>query len=296
MNADHLQTVLNDAASQAGLQLDGPRAIRIGENAIFRLRPGVVARISRKGQLATARKEVAVARWLQNEGVQAVQVLNEVEQPIAVQGHAVTFWRELPPHEDGTRVELAAALRSLHALPVPGDFALPHLAPFEGLAERIETAVTFSDTEKEWLRRHLASLRADYDHLPEGEPHAVLHGDAWPGNIVRSTRDGEILVIDLERFSVGPPEWDLLHTAISYSTVGKLSHGEYAEFVDMYGLDVLAWPGYPTLRDIRELRLTLFASQMAAENPQSSDQAAHRLACIKGEQGERPWKGWEAVP
>ncbi|MDX8037633.1 aminoglycoside phosphotransferase family protein [Lentzea sp. BCCO 10_0856] len=296
MNADHLHAVLNDAVSRAGLTSDRPAAIRIGENAIFRLRPGVVARISRQGQLETARKEVAVARWLQKESVQAVRVLGEIQQPISVCGHAVTFWHELPPHENGSRVELAASLRSLHQLPVPREFELPLLAPFEGLAERIESAATFSDAERQWLRRHLDDLRAEYDRLPQGKPHSVLHGDAWPGNIVRSTGDGEILVIDLERFSVGPPEWDLLHTAISYATVGKLSHVEYAEFVDVYGLDVLDWSGYPTLRDIRELRLTLFAAQMAAENSQSTGQASHRLACLKGELGERPWKGWEAVP
>jgi hypothetical protein len=63
------------------------------------------------------------------------------------------------------------------------------------------------------------------------------------------------------------------------------------------GFDVTTWSGFSVLRDIRELRWTTFAAQHAASNPERyADQAAHRLACLRGERGPRPWSGWRAVP
>ncbi|PRY31701.1 phosphotransferase family enzyme [Umezawaea tangerina] len=44
-----------------------------------------------------------------------------------------------------------------------------------------------------------------------------MHGDAWVGNVV-ATDDGQVVVLDLERCSVGPPEWDLVSTAIKYTS------------------------------------------------------------------------------
>jgi hypothetical protein len=50
-----------------------------------------------------------------------------------------------------------------------------------------------------------------------------------PGNVV-ATDDGEVFLLDLERFSVGPPEWDLVATAIDHTTFGILSHDGYKRF------------------------------------------------------------------
>lgn len=66
----------------------------------------------------------------------------------------------------------------------------------------------------------------------------AVHGDAWPGNIVR-TVDG-VLMMDLERFSVGPPEWDLVSTAVRAMTTGAVSMREYDRLCAVYGYDVTA--------------------------------------------------------
>ena len=46
--------------------------MRLGENALYRLPGGIVARVSRVGQFAAAAREVAVARWLEANHVPAV--------------------------------------------------------------------------------------------------------------------------------------------------------------------------------------------------------------------------------
>ncbi|MFJ5984482.1 phosphotransferase enzyme family protein [Lentzea sp. NPDC092896] len=294
MNADALRPVVLAAAAHAGASGDNAHLIRLGHNAIYRLRKAVIARIARVDRLAVARKEIEVARWLTGVGLPVVRPIEDIDQPIVVRGHAVTFWHELPPHNYASRVELATVLRELHTLPAPG-FDLPKLDPFEGLARLIDSASSTAGGEQDFLRSHLAQLQAQYTALPAGLPQCVVHGDAWPGNIAR-THDGSLLVLDLEQIAVGPPEWDLLHTAISHATVGIVPEREYQDFCRKYGLDVTDWQGYPVLRDIRELRLALFAAQIAADDPRQQQQATHRLACLRGDLGPRPWSGWTAVP
>lgn len=296
MDSDETLSVLHRASAAAGVNSDGVEVIRLAENAIYRLRGGVVARISRTGQSLTAAKEVNVARWLQDSDVPAVRVIPDIEQPVHVDGRTVTFWHKLPPHHYGTTADVAASLRALHKLPQPDAFELPELAPFVRLAQRIESANTISVDDQNWLLGRLGDLQAAYDDLPLGLPRCVVHGDAWSGNVV-VTADGVILLLDLERCSIGPPEWDLVSTAVSYVTTAKIDTEEWTAYCETYGYDVTSWEGFEVLRDIRELRQTTMAVQVAATDPERyAYQAAHRLACLRGQRGPRPWSGWRAVP
>jgi aminoglycoside phosphotransferase len=288
-------TVLRVACNRAGLDSRGAEPIRLGENGIYRLPGGIVVRIARAGQLRSARKETDVARWLESCGVPAVRVLPDLDQPIDVNGRAVTFWRELPPHQHGTPAQVADALRRLHDLDPPTSFELAPIAPFVRLADRIDNAATLGDDDRMWMRERLAHLQRRYADLPAGLPPCVVHGDAWVGNVV-ATPDGTVILLDLERCSIGPPEWDLVHTAIKHTSFDWITADDYAAFCQTYGHDVTTWEGFALLRDSREFRMTCMAAQIAAENPNTHDQAAHRLACLRGDQGARPWAGWRAVP
>jgi Ser/Thr protein kinase RdoA (MazF antagonist) len=294
VNPPDTDSVLRTACKHVGLDAAGAQIIRLGENALYRLANGVVARVSRAGQTDAATKEVNVARWLHSIGIAAVEVASDVEQPVVVDDRAVTFWLELAEHRNGTPVEVATALRMLHAVEPPTAFTLPNLAPFVRLSERIAAAVTLSSDDRQWMRAHLADLRRRYDDLPAGLPPCVVHGDAWVGNVVSA--NGATLFLDLERVSIGPPEWDLVHTAIKHSSFGWITAADYASFAGVYGHDVTNWDGFTLLRDVREFRMTCMAAQVAATNPASVDQAAHRLACLRGLRGVRPWPDWRAVP
>ncbi len=296
MNVDDTLTVLYKASAAAGVNSDGAEVIRLAENAIYRLPGGVVARISRAGQDTAATKEVNVARWLADSGVSAVRVVRDIDQPVQVDGRAVTFWHELPPHDYGTITDVAAALRELHQLTPPETFELPALVPFVRLTQRIEAATTISADDQHWLLDRLSELKTAYDNLPPGLPRCVVHGDAWSGNVV-TTADSAIVLLDLERCAVGPPEWDLVSMAVAHVTTAGIDAKEWDIYCETYGHDVTTWEGFDVLRDIRELRQTTMAAQVAATDPQRyADQAAHRLACLQGQHGPRPWSGWRAVP
>ena len=283
-----LAATLATACKQAGLPTGGAEPIRLGENAIFRLPGRVVARIARPGQRAAAQREVAVSRWLNAAGVATVAVWDDIEQPIEVDGRSVTFWDELPPHVPGSLLQVAAVLRQLHALPMPADNLLGVLDPFVRLRERIHQAVTLPEGDWAWLAARLAELEQEWATIGTATPPCVVHGDAWTGNVV-ATSDGHVILLDLERCSVGPPEWDLVSTAVKYVTFGQVSAAEYRQFCDAYGRDVTSWSGFTVLRDIRELRVTCYVAQQAAEHPQFADEASLRVACLQGRRGPRPW-------
>jgi aminoglycoside phosphotransferase len=287
------RNALQAAGGMASVEVDGAELLRAGENTLYRLPGGVVARVGRVGQAKIAAKEVAVARWLEANGVPAVRAVAYIAQPVLVDARAVTFWRELPPHRHGTPPEVAMALRRLHGLPPPTDFELGPLQPFTRLRERIAEAPWLADDDRSWLTEHLAHLEAEYKTLPAGLPYCVVHGDAWVGNVV-ATEDGTVVLLDLERCSVGPPEWDLVSTAIKVSSIGSVSQTEYDEFTRIYGHDVAGWAGFRTFRDIRELRITCYAVQQAGAQPRFRSEAQRRVDCLRGKRGPRPW-GWVAV-
>ncbi|MFD7652668.1 hypothetical protein ACFV4N_01650 [Actinosynnema sp. NPDC059797] len=88
---DDSLAVLNAAAAAAGLDATGAEVLRLGEDDLYRLPSGVVAR---GGQVRAAAKEVRVARWLEDNDVSAVRVLRGLEQPVVVDGRPVTFWHD----------------------------------------------------------------------------------------------------------------------------------------------------------------------------------------------------------
>lgn len=282
------QMIIDSALSRAELPpLAGQaRPIRVGENAIFRL-PGIIARVSRQGQTRAAQREVDVARWLATSDFPAVRAL-PVEQPVPVGNHAVSFWEPLPDHTPGSVTDVARLLSELHNLPVP-DLELGKLDPFVRLSERIADASgLLPEDDLHWLRQRTHQLRDAWRCLPTGRSWSVVHGDAWTGNVARCV-DGSVVLLDLERCSFGPPEWDLVSTAIKASTVTWLDPDDYVHFMKTYGgSDVTFWPGFELMRSIRELRMASYFAQHAS-TPSMRAEAQLRIDCLRGRYGDRPW-------
>ena len=119
------QALLKQACAMAGLDADGARLLRLGSNAVYHLAAPVVVRISRHNAgLETARRSVAVARWLESVDYPAVRVI-DVDQPISIDGHTVTFWRSVSDDGDqfATVGEFAELLARLHRLSRARDIA-----------------------------------------------------------------------------------------------------------------------------------------------------------------------------
>lgn len=291
--AEAMTDVLTRAAILSGIDASGAVSIRNGSNAIYELRGGIVARIGKVGSSATAEREILVSQWLNHAGIPTVEAIPSVPQPVVVDDRPVTWWRLIPEHRASTPEELGAMVRRLHALPPPATFELPIYDPFTGIKDRVVSAATIDDDDRSWLTEHYLTLEKQYDELPDPESPCVIHGDAWQGNLVVPP-SGIPIVLDLDKVSLGRPEWDLIQIAVDYTDFRRITENEYRSFVSAYGgYDVTAWPRFRVLADIQELRWVAFALSLTGANGTAADQARHRIACLKGEV-VRPWR-WSAL-
>src|SRR5690606_32353272 len=182
--------------------------------------------------------------------------------------------------------DVVVLLKQLHALPKP-DLPQGELDPFVRLVERIDAAITISDDDRLWLKGRLEDLKEQWASRPKGLPECVVHGDAWVGNVAR-TEAGPML-LDFERASFGPPEWDLVSTAVKLTTTGAVSAEEYAAFCETYGADVTEWEGYELLAGARELRMTTYAAQHAASRPARTEAGPMLLDFERASFGPPEW-------
>jgi aminoglycoside phosphotransferase (APT) family kinase protein len=284
------RATLDRACKIAGFDQRGARLLRLGENAMFRLAEPIVVRIARTAAYEPdARKEVAVARWLEAENYPAVRAL-PIDQPLVIDGYVVTFWEAVSDEEVyGTPAEVAALLVRLHALTPPAGMDLQPLRPFARAERRIEQNGWLSPGDRSFLRTRLEELRARYAQLQFTLSPGVIRGDASVGNVIHDG-DGRPVLIDLDGFAIGPREWDLVLTAIYYDSFGWHTAVEYAAFAEVYGFDVMRWPGYPVLRDVREFLMVTWLSQKAGHDEQVAAEVRKRIASLRTGSSKRDWQ------
>ncbi|MEV4227781.1 aminoglycoside phosphotransferase family protein [Streptomyces bobili] len=282
--------VLRAACQAAGLDDSGAELIRMGENALFRLASmPVVVRIARgKEWLSAARKEVAVARWLAAERFSAARMVEDLEQPLLIDGHPVTFWHLIVEGDrKATYGELGGILRDLHSLTVPAGLALPSFDPFGKQELRIEKAAIPED-DRAFLRKRWRELRGKYAELRFESPKGPVHGDAHVQNLMVDDH-GHVILIDLEAFCFDHPEWDLMVTAVEHHSLGWQTDAQYADFVAAYRRDLYDWHGFETLRGLQEFGMTTWLMQNVRENEETAAEYRRRIAGLRDDQAPRDW-------
>ena len=279
---------LEEACAQAGFSSDGAELLRMGENAIYQLAADpVVVRIARSAdRLPRVRRELCVARWLAASNVPAVRVIDEIEQPTLVHDHPVTFWHTVTGGDPvPNHIDLARLLAAFHKAPdCPCE-----LASFDPLGPshfRLANAGTVAADDRDFLRARCDELNHALQHLQFALPRGPIHGDAHTSNLL--TDHGQVVLIDFESAAVGPREWDLLPTAIGVERFGRPEQ-QYQEFADTYGFDVRTWPGYPVLREVRELTMTTWIMQNIGESPAVAAEFALRVGSLRERDFTRAW-------
>jgi len=279
---------LRAACTQAGLSSDGAELLRLGENAIFQLADApVVVRIARSAdRMRRVRKELCVARWLASAHVPAVRVYHEIDQPLLVDGHPVSFWQTVTGGDPTpTHADLARLLAAFHGLGgSPCDLA--GFDPFQIPESRLAAPVGVAAEDHDFLRARCGDLQEQLGRLEFALPQGPIHGDAHTRNLL--TDHGEVVLLDFESAAIGPREWDLLPTAIACERYG-LAEEQYQEFAAVYGFDVRTWPGYPVLREIRQLAMTTWIMQNVGESAAAAAEFALRVASLRERDFERAW-------
>ncbi|MFF3931555.1 phosphotransferase enzyme family protein [Streptomyces hirsutus] len=285
--------VLVAACRVAGLSDKGAELIRLGENALFRLAEApVIVRVARGREwLSTAQKEVAVARWLAGEGVSAARIVEDLEQPLLIDGHPVTFWHRIVEGDrKASYGELGAVLRDLHSLTLPAGLEGPRFDPFDKQERRIDRAPIPED-DRMFLRKRWRELQDRYVELRFETPKGPVHGDAHVQNLMVDDR-GQVVLIDFEAFCYDHPEWDLMVTAVEHHSLGWQSDEQYADFVRAYGRDLYDWPGYETLRGLQEFGMTTWLMQNIREDEKTAAEYRRRIAALRDDAAPRDWRPW----
>jgi len=283
-----LMPVLRTACREAGLACDGADLVRLGENAIWHLRSqSVIVRIARSVEhLKRVEKELCVAQWLSDAGIPTVRVLDHVRQPIVIDDHPVSFWRETDG--DGpvpSAVDLAYLLKQFHALRYC-PCRLPDFDPLQTAEARFAAATGVERRDREFLADLCAKLSEELTSLEFALPLGPIHGDAHVANLLPDR--GQVVLLDFESSASGPREWDLLPTAIAVDRYG-LSEDIYRTFVDVYGFDVREWAGYQLLRKVRELTMTTWLMQNVNENSDIAAEFNRRIDSLRNEDFKNAW-------
>ncbi|MEU1717760.1 phosphotransferase enzyme family protein [Nocardiopsis dassonvillei] len=275
--------ILGVPASRTG---SPPELVRIGERAVYRLCDGgVIARVERSAdRREEADREVRAARWLAEQSLPVTRPLSG-KQPVLAEGLLVTLWEGVQGEWTVPR-ELARLLRTLHHLTPPPSLGLPDLDPFHRVAERIDTAPGLDTAQRDLLRTHQQDLAARWPTVTPALGTHVIHGDANIGNVL-ATPQGVVL-FDLDGICWGPPEWDLVLTAL-YRDLDWHTDTEYADFCDVYGFDVTSWDGYPLYKQVRELRMITWLAQKGGESPEIDAEIARRIADLAEPRRQRTW-------
>ncbi|MFG2648381.1 phosphotransferase enzyme family protein [Streptomyces sp. NPDC048436] len=273
-----------DVLGAAGLGRDAA-LLAMGENAVFGSGDSVI-KVGRAAPelLDRARRELRVARWLEDSGVPAVRAAED--EPRLVDGHPVTVWHRLPqavrPAEPR---DLAALLRLVHALEAPG-FELPRRELLGGVERWLRLAGDAIDVEDaDYLRERRDGFEAAAAALTPRLAPGPIHGDALPRNVLVGA-DGPVLV-DLETFSFDLREHDLVVMALSRDRYGVPTEA-YDGFVAAYGWDVREWDGCAVLRGARETASCAWVAQHAPTNPKALAEFRRRVASLRdGDPGVR---------
>jgi thiamine kinase-like enzyme len=231
-------------------------------------------------------KELCVARWLAARNVPAVRVYDEVDQPLLVQGHPVTFWRTVTGGDPApTHIDLARLLKAFHE-PRSSPCDLDEFDPLKTVRSRLAEAVGVSPGDREFLHARCAELSDELPNLAFSLPRGPIHGDAHTSNLL--TDRGQVVLLDFEASATGLREWDLLPSAIGVERYGRPEH-QYREFADTYGFDVRAWDGYPLLREVRELTMTTWIMQNIGESAAVAAEFAVRVGSLRERDFTRAW-------
>lgn len=284
--------VMASACRMVGLDDEGAEQLRFGENALYRLATApIVVRVARgPAYLPSARREVAVSRWLADEGFPAVRTVDDIEQPLTVDGHPVTFWHLIEDAgQPATYGQLGAVLRDLHSLIPPANLDLPPFDAFGRADRRIEVAEGISDDDRMFLRKRRRELADRLAGLDFDSGKGPVHGDAHTDNLMVD-RQGRLHLIDLENFSLDRSEWDLVVSAHEYDRLGWVSQDEYAAFVNGYGRDLRDWPGFGVLAAVQEFKMTTWLMQNIAEGPHIAEEVRARLASLRDDDARRNWQ------
>lgn len=283
------------ACETAGLDSSGLRLIRHYSNAVV-LVPhvgavGAVARVALgRHDRAQVQRSLWVTRWLRERGFPTVIPLAGIGVQTPKPEVSVSFWEYLPQPEPPRRfdsADLACLLARLHELRVPrGELA--DWQPLASLARALrgEPGTVLSPSQHRWLTDRVAEVG---DRLKNREwvlGEAVIHGDAWLGNVM-SAPAGPVLG-DWDQVAWGPREVDLIPSWHATRRYGR-DPAWTERFAAAYGYDLGGSPVYEDLMAMRDLAQLPGPLHRAPDSEPHATALRQRLGDLMAGNTTSPW-------
>jgi aminoglycoside phosphotransferase (APT) family kinase protein len=159
--------------------------------------------------------------------------------------------------------------------------------PLKNLGDSVTASTSLPLEDRAWLLARRSELLEKYAQLDFPLRYGWIHGDAYPGNTLW---DGDrALLGDWDEVGTGPRELDLVNTHQG-ARFGR-SRAERDAFTRAYGYDVTTWPGFPVLREMRDLHtLGSYIRLADTGNEQAATQLRYRIATLKHGDVNALWK------
>jgi aminoglycoside phosphotransferase (APT) family kinase protein len=230
--------------------------------------------------------ETAFARWAHDAGVPVAALLGDVvEQPVLGSFGAATFWALYEPvaTEAVDMAWMGRTLAGLHA--VKDRLALPPWDPaswFDTFMGRLRSTGLDTDLVHRLASRGGRIIDRSGD-LAASAQMVVLHGDAYPDNVVAS--DSGPRLIDFELAQLGPAEFDLAPTVVLARRFG-FPQSSSLRLLRSYGdhdpelLNVMV--------DLLELRVTCGAVAIYSQHNSFRTELRVRVDSL-GDAGQTEW-------
>ncbi len=280
--------VLTEVCSRTGLDLSDAVPLHQHAATLYLFDAArIVVRLNHDTDDRTrARTVVELTRWLTQHDFPSVSPA-DVEQPLDVDDYTVTFWRYYPQHHrpKPTADHLGGILRKLHALPTPPVELSPY-QPLKNLGDTVTASTFLPARDRAWLLARRTELLDQYERLDFLLGSGWIHGDAYPGNTLW---DGDrALLGDWDEVGTGPRELDLVNTHQG-ARFGR-PQTERDAFTTAYGYDVTTWPGFPVLRQMRDLHTLGSSIRLAdAGNEQAAIELGFRIDTLKRSDTDAQW-------
>ncbi|MFD0856909.1 phosphotransferase [Actinomadura adrarensis] len=283
--------MLAELHARHGLSVEDARVVHQHSNTAVALpAEGLLVRIAGgTGKKAAVQASVRVCRWLAGRDFPCVEPV-QIE-PLDAGGAVVSLWKLLDVVDEPrpTGADLGSIVRQLHAQPV-----LPvALAPLNDPLHSVSVAVRegtggMSRTDADWLQDRIEHMRAVWAGLKAVLPQGLVHGDAHPGNLIR-TREGRVVLGDWDHVAYGPREWDLVQIHYMARRFRRYDGDDVQVFTDAYGWDVTTWQGCEDLIAIRELSGLSPYIRRAAHESWAAEEIAYRVSCLRSGDRTTTW-------
>jgi hypothetical protein len=235
------------------------------------------------------RSVVSVVRWLTARGFPTVQLYRGLEQPLHVDGHAVTVWQRLDPASDHpiTAAELGDLLRELHSLPAPS-VGLRTPTPVESIRRSIGLSAILDEDDQTLVLGLLEPLAKTWSTMDFPLGTSLIQSDPQTRNALRRF-DGSPVLADWDAAAIGPREWDIATIAVHCRRFRAQSLS-FTDFIGSYGWDARRWSTFEDLCQLRELQMIATNARKSAPGTPAAAEVHRRVTGLRQGNDELTWQ------